>query len=532
VLRDASPSTAVLRRTALRLPFATSLVFRPCTIGGSISKGCRIEALNEDRRFERKSAGVHAQEIGDYLSLFSNSAPDGGLIVVGVENDGKFSGCHKAHYKHLNELERAGDVFCADARFASKRVPILNSNHEEDFVILFRVQYRRDKVVETSKGEAYVRHGESKRRLNDDEKRELRIAKREIDFEQEQCSLSYPDDFDLDLVHRFAENFRRASSASSADDRDILETRRLGRIINSQFMPNIACAAIFAKDPCSIIPGCKIRVLRFEGTQEGTGAKFNAVKDFTIEGNVPDLISRAESAVESQVRNFTRLGTDGKFFTAPEYPKDAWLEAIVNACVHRSYNLKNMNIFVKMFDDRLEIESPGGFPPLVTPKNIYDMHEPRNPKLMDALFILGRVQCAHEGTRRMRDTMTGMNLPAPEFVQEEVSGVGVRVTLRNNIAARKIFVDSDAAKLIGEAIFQTLTEAERQIINYLAERRVINVSEVQQLTGRSWPYARKLLSRLTKKGIVEHVHSGKERDPQAYFVLTSKRSPRKRKASD
>lgn len=235
------------------------------------------------------------------------------------------------------------------------------------------------------------------------------------------------------------------------------------------------------------------------------------------------MLARAEAAIESQMRNFTRLGSDGKFFTAPEYPKDAWLEAIVNACVHRSYNLKNMNIFVKMFDDRLEVESPGGFPPLVTPENIYDMHEPRNPKLMDALFQLGLVQCAHEGTRRMRDMMRSMNLPAPEFIQSELGGVAVRVTLRNNIAARKVFVDSDAAKLIGEAIFRTLSEDERQIINYLAEKGSINVSEAQRLTGRSWPYARKLMRRLHEKGIVDHSHNGAERDPQAVFRLMTDR---------
>jgi ATP-dependent DNA helicase RecG len=65
----------------------------------------------------------------------------------------------------------------------------------------------------------------------------------------------------------------------------------------------------------------------------------------------------------SQLRDFTRLGDDGVFYTAPEYPNAAWYEALVNAVVHRSYGLKNMNIFVKMFDDKLVIESPGGLPP-------------------------------------------------------------------------------------------------------------------------------------------------------------------------
>jgi hypothetical protein len=111
--------------------------------------------------------------------------------------------------------------------------------------------------------------------------------------------------------------------------------------------------------------------------------------------------------LESQLRTFSPLDKKMKFFPQPEYPKPAWYEAIVNACVHRSYGngMKTMPIFVKMFDDRLVIESPGAFPAFVTPENIYESHIPRNPWLMDALFYIGYVQCAHEGTRRIRDTL-------------------------------------------------------------------------------------------------------------------------------
>jgi ATP-dependent DNA helicase RecG len=59
-----------------------------------------------------------------------------------------------------------------------------------------------------------------------------------------------------------------------------------------------------------------------------------------------------------------------------------------------------MNVFVKMFDDKLVIESPGGFPPLVTPENIYTSHHPRNPTLMRAMFYLGLVKEHAEGTKR------------------------------------------------------------------------------------------------------------------------------------
>jgi ATP-dependent DNA helicase RecG len=84
----------------------------------------------------------------------------------------------RTHPKHLNELERAGDIHCPDARYGCKHVGIRNKEGEEDFILLIRVQYRSDKLVETVRGEAWVRHGESKRKLTEDEKREIRIAKR------------------------------------------------------------------------------------------------------------------------------------------------------------------------------------------------------------------------------------------------------------------------------------------------------------------------------------------------------------------
>jgi predicted HTH transcriptional regulator len=77
-------------------------------------------------------------------------------------------------------------------------------------------------------------------------------------------------------------------------------------------------------------------------------------------------------------------------------------EAVVNAVVHRSYNLKNMNIFIKMFNDKFVVESPGAFLPPTTAETVFDAHNPRNPNTMWALYYFDFVQCAFEGTRRMR----------------------------------------------------------------------------------------------------------------------------------
>lgn len=221
---------------------------------------------------------------------------------------------------------------------------------------------------------------------------------------------------------------------------------------------------------------------------------------------VPVGVLGVETAqvVESQVREFVRLGKDQRFYSVPEYPKTAWYEALVNACVHRSYQLKNMNIFVKMFDDKLIIESHGGFPPFVTPENIYDMHQPRNPHLMDAMFYMRYVQAAHKGTRRMRDTMKQMGLPDPIFLQKEIGSALVQVLLKNDIEHRKVFIDSDAFRALGASIANSLNEYERRIMNFVVENRNINVTRAGDLIGRRWHFSKKILKEMVERGILNH----------------------------
>ena len=388
-------------------------------------------------------------------------------------------------------------------------------------MIAIRVYYRPDKVVETTSGEAFIRIGDQKHRLSADEKRELRIAKGEIEYEKEPVQLQWPGDFDQLLVRDFSDQYVAKRSLETAHTReDILCLNHLGRFVSGQFVPNLACCLLFASDPRSVIPGARVRFMRFEGREERSGAAYNAVKDVFFDGPVPLQIRDAEQFILSQIRNFTRLGADGRFYTRPEYPRDVWLEAIVNACAHRSYNLKNMLTYIKMFDDRIVFESPGGFPPPTTAENIYDIHNPRNPHLMNAMFYLDFVKCAHEGTRRMRDMMAEANLPGPEFIQKQIGTHQVHVILRNNIEARKVFVDEDAINVIGKAIFETLSDDERMIINYIAEKGHMNVSDANRLLHRDWRTAKSKLEGLVAKGVlIRRSRTGKKQDPSQRYVL-------------
>jgi ATP-dependent DNA helicase RecG len=480
-----------------------------------------LQTLREDRRIERKPTSVQPAFLGEYISMWANT-PGGGLVVIGLTDDGSVAGCNSLGQESLNRLEQTGRDYAPEARYATRRIAATRPDGSGDFLLLFHVRYREDKVVRTVRGDSYIRYGDSKRKLTPEEVRELEADKGQVDVEQERVRLTYPDDFDTSAVDAFADRVRKGMDL---DDRlpadEILELRRLGRREGGRFVPNLACALLFARDPCLLVPGCKVRILRFDGDHEGAGVKFNVVKDLTVEGTIPYVIQSTADILTHQLRDFSRLGPDNKFYTAPEYPRPAWYEAVVNACVHRSYGLmKNMNVFVKMFDNRLVIESPGGFPPPVTADTVYEIHQPRNPHLMEAMRFLDYVKCAREGTRRMRESMTRADLPAPEFEQKDVSHALVRVTLRNNIALRKVWLDSDATEIVGETIAQTLSEDERRAINFAAEHGKVNASQVQRLTQKTWPQAQKLLVGLADKRVLRHVHRrGLDRDPQAHFVL-------------
>jgi len=463
--------------------------------------------------------------------MWANTSPEGGITVLGMENDGSFSGCGRLSQHELNDREKAASIYCADARVESKRIAIINRDGHEDFVLVFRTYYREDRVALDVSGNAYIRVGDSKHKLTNEEIQELKIDKGQRDLELESVSLRFPEDFRNDLVAAFVEgvkNTRKLEQPHSSEE--ILEHRRLGRFYRGTFVPNVACTLLFAKDPNSLFPGCVVRFLRYEGETEETGGNYNVVKDVWIEGSLVDLITESTSVLESQLREFSKLGEDGKFYTAPEYPFEAWYEAIVNACVHRSYGLKNMNIFVKMFDDRLVVESPGGFPPLVTPENIYESHHPRNPHLMRALFYMGLVKCHNEGTRRMRDVMQRTNLPVPQFEQKEVAAgyFSVRVTLKNNRKQRKEWVDSDASALVGPDVAKSLTQDEIRVLNFVSEHGSINVSECQRLLPhiRTWHSVKKLLIRLSERGVLHYQHRDDiERDPDACFRFQNLTKP-------
>lgn len=355
--------------------------------------------------------------------------------------------------------------------------------------------------------------------MSEEEKRDFRATRNETSFELEKANYSYPGEFSASIIQDFCDKFRQREGRPDWTNEEILVDRHLIRIEEASIIPLNSLVLLAAKDVGRSIPGCRVRVQRFEQDFEGVGQNYAPIRDRFAEGNIVEIIRKASILIEEALHTVTWLNSDGKFVTTPEYPKWAWFESLVNACVHRSYSFSGTDVSVKIYPNRLVVESPGGFVPPVNEQTIYSMRASRNHHTMDALRFLGYVQMAREGTRRIRESMAEYNLPEPEFKQEAVHGVVVRVTLTNDHEAQKRSSDGDVARYFGVQRWKLLQEHEIKIAAYCYRNGTIQVSEAQRLTGRTWATSKKDLEKLCRKQILKFAPGSYIRDPKAHYLL-------------
>jgi ATP-dependent DNA helicase RecG len=345
-----------------------------------------VEYLAEDRRFERKGCvKINLDDLATYYSTFSNT-PDGGLIIYGVENDGTIVGCEGLSNNQRNDIETVHLTRCPQAKPEFKRFAVIVDGNQ-DFCVAIYIPYI-GKLVETNKQEAWIRYGESRHKMTLEEKQDFRSTRQELSFEQEVAPYKFPDDFDLRIIQDFCDDYRLREGVKFSN-LDLLVDRRLLKKEGKQLKPMNSLVLLSAKDPGRTIPGCRVRVQRFGTESEGQGKSYAPQRDRTVEGNVVKILLGAIEIISGMIYDVTWLDDQGKFVTTPEYPPHAWVEGVINAIVHRSYSFSGSEVFVKLFPDRMEIESPGGFVPPVNEKTIYEVRAARNHHLMDAMRYLG-----------------------------------------------------------------------------------------------------------------------------------------------
>lgn len=141
----------------------------------------------------------------------------------------------------------------------------------------------------------------------------------------------------------------------------------------------------------------------------------NVIKDVIFEGNILKVINDSIAYLDTQIKEKTYLGHDGKFVTEEEYLKFVCQEIVVNAVIHRDYSIRGTDIQIKLFENRIVVESPGRLPGLVRADNIRHTHFSRNPKIAEFLKAYNFVKEYGEGVDRMYKELESVGLRPPAY---------------------------------------------------------------------------------------------------------------------
>lgn len=463
--------------------------------------------VEEGQIFDRKSARKDPKEIGDAVIGLANA--DGGTLAIGVEDDGTPSGFKDLPSRENEIKEMLPRWILPFPRYKFNNVEFIHPSGVIDKVITIDVEQSTE-VHKNARDEVYLRCGRQNRLLSFEERQQLLYDKGSQNFETKLIENASIEDLDIESLKKYGELI------GITNPEKILLARNLAELKDGKFKLNYAGILLFGKRPQQWLDLARTRVLRYEGVSEKAGEQLNLTKDEKIEGSIIKQIETAWVLMNSMLRDFTQLDSKtGKFITVPEYPLFAWHEAIVNAVTHREYSLFGSDIHIKLFEDRLEVISPGGFPSIVRERNIKDVHFSRNPKIARVLAGLGYVKELGEGVKRMYQDMQGAGLPEPLF--KGTNGT-VSVKLYNNIQSRRLRKEVDLLNKIQHDKLLALSEDERKAILYAFENGKITTRECARLIGKTDDTALAVLKKLINYAPPFLIDKRKfPQDPHAFY---------------
>lgn len=469
-----------------------------------------LRSEKEGQYLERKGRDTRASKIASELIGMLNAG--GGVLVYGIANDGT-----------VEDLNRGGGLLAERPDLDAYRKivhdfisPPANIELEEvylsggELVFLFHVDQDYERLFQRRDNEdVFLRVADAnKGPLNRDEVKKLEYNKGIRSYEDEPREDFEPADFDRSACESYRSAMGFGGTFEELAIKRNLAMRRGGAVRYKN-----AAILLFASNPEHYIPNASVRYVRYEGRERKSGSEFNVVKDQRFEGGITNLIREISAFMEGSLRDYYYLDIEkGRFVRVPEFPKDAWLEGVVNALCHRSYNIQGNPIMIRHFDDRLEVSNSGPLPAQVTVENIERERFARNVRIARTLSDLGYVRELNEGVPRIYRAMREFMLAKPIYTDD---GATVTLTLRNRVSDHKETILAEVMEVIERRWF-SFNKSQQRIIEYLFEEQEATVSAMAREAGVTEPAIRYNLRKLEKLKIVER-GTDKQRDPQAVY---------------
>lgn len=473
-----------------------------------------IKTKAENKYFDVKSSKIKASDLAPHFSAFANA--EGGVIIVGVSDKKReFEGMKSLPHDKYNDIISSPKECCSPMpNYKLEILTFENKNGETDEIFLFHIEAETERIIRTKNGTTYLRIGDRSKELKGEDLINLEYSKNTRCYEDELNKEATLEDLDLELLKEYKEKI----SALNLSDEQVLKARGfLKEKDNKKYLTNGAIL-LFSKNVTEFYPNCRVRFLRYDGNSMQVGERINIIKDINIEDSLLKIIPKTREVISLQLRDFMSLNKEtGKFLVVPEYPEFAWLEGIVNAITHREYSFQGNYIMVAMFNDRLEITSPGKLPNIVTLENIKETRYSRNPRIARVLTEFGWVRELNEGVKRIYEDMKIFFLDEPQYSEPNNS---VKLILKNNIIMRKLRQSDKLESSIGEEAWSKLDSIDKKIILYIANRGQANRKELEKEINKSATTINRRVKNLIEKGLI--IRIGDKSDPKHHLELKIK----------
>ena len=338
--------------------------------------------LGEDSRWEFKAVefagnrprSPRRDDWADEIAAFSNAG--GGVLLCGVTDAGDVQGMAR---ERMDNLERLIAEICSDSIHPPVRVGIFRRELEEGAAFLL-VDVPEGYAQHDSPGGGFIRVGSSKRRMTGDER--LRLAQRRgqsrfLWFDKQTA----PGTGFGTLSESLWKPLLSAEGAANPE----LALEKMGLLApDENGVPRATVAGLLfcAESPEQWLPNACVTATRYRGIDRASGQ----LDSQTICGPLDRQITQTLAFAVRNMRVAARK--DPAREDLPEYSKSALFEAIVNAAVHRDYSIRGSRIRLAMFEDRLELHSPGSLPNNLTVDSMGERQSTRNETLTS---ILGRI---------------------------------------------------------------------------------------------------------------------------------------------
>lgn len=412
--------------------------------------------LGEDSHWEFKEVRFSGDkpkepsqdDLADELAAFANAT--GGVMLCGIADDGAVQGMTRAQ---LDAVEMVLAQACADSIKPYISPVILRKQLDGKAFLLAEVA--EGDSLHKSPGGHYQRFGSKKQPMNSGE--QLRLAQRRgqsryVGFDKQTMAGTGLATLDEALWKPLL-TMRSASQPQEA----LWKLNLLGKDDHGTFRATVAGILLCTPNPQDWLPQAEVTATHYRGDSRASGQ----LDAQTITGPIDQQVDQALKFVVRNMRVASRKGP-GRV-DLPQYSVQAVFEALVNAVAHRDYSIRGSRIRVSMFDDRLEIASPGSLPNNLSVDSMAERQATRNEVLAS---VLGRIPVpdslgSHDreyflerrgdGVPIIRDTTHELSGKWPEYKLIDYS------ELLLTIPAARLEADPDRASIAVECEGQPLS---------------------------------------------------------------------------